>query len=88
MRDGVADDGLVVPLLAATPEDDVAEITRDHLRRAGITRPALFVDTATTVQANFRTWRDTGITWLAMTGLGVDKIQRRAGHESIATTLG
>src|SRR5690606_17339349 len=48
-------EALVAPLLANTPEDDVAELTRAHLRAAGLTRPALFVDTATSVQANFRT---------------------------------
>ena len=83
-----SDEALVVPLLANTPEDDVAELTRTHLRRAGISRPALFTDTATTVQANFRTWRDSGITWLAMANVGVDRIMRRAGHDAIQTTLG
>ncbi len=85
-----ADDprALVVPLLASVPEDDVAELTRAHLRLAGVSRMALFVDSATTVQANFRSWRDSGITWLAMTGLGVDKIMRRAGHDVIQTTMG
>ena len=88
-RRAAADESaLVVPLLAATPEDDVAEMTRGHLRAAGIARPALFVDTATTVRANFRSWRDSGITWLALSGLDVAKIQRRAGHETISTTLG
>jgi hypothetical protein len=40
------------------------------------------------VQANFRSWRDSGITWLAMSGLGVDKIMRRAGHDMVQTTMG
>jgi hypothetical protein len=52
--------------LESTPEDDAAELTRSHLRLAGVTRPALYTDTATTVQANFRSWRDSGIAWLAI----------------------
>jgi len=44
--------------------------------------------TATTMPANFRSWRDTGITWLALKGVDVAKIQRRAGHDEISTTLG
>ena len=40
------------------------------------------------MQINFRSWRDTGITWLALEGVDAAKMQRRAGHESISTTLG
>ncbi len=75
------DDALVVPLLASTPEDDAAELTRRHLKLAGVTRPALYTDTATTVQANFRSWRDSGITWLAMAEVAVERIMRRAGPD-------
>jgi hypothetical protein len=35
------------------------------------------------VQANFRLWRDFGLTWLAMSGPGVDEIMRRAGHDNV-----
>jgi hypothetical protein len=35
----------------------------------------------------FRSWRDTGITWDAIEGVDVAKLQRRAGHDDIATTL-
>jgi integrase len=38
--------------------------------------------------ADFRSCRDSGITWLALSGLDVAKIQRRAGHEDVSTTLG
>jgi hypothetical protein len=40
------------------------------------------------MQINFRSWRDTGITWLALQGVDIAKMQRRAGHDSISTTLG
>lgn len=32
--------------------------------------------------------RDTGITWLALAGIDVAKIQRRAGHDKITTAIG
>jgi hypothetical protein len=44
--------------------------------------------TATTMPINFRSWRDTGITWLALAGVDVAKMQRRAGHDALSTTLG
>jgi|CZKU01.1.fsa_nt_gi hypothetical protein len=40
------------------------------------------------MMVNFRSWRDTGITWLALAGVDVAKMQRRAGHDSISRTLG
>jgi hypothetical protein len=43
---------------------------------------------ATLLKVDFRSCRDTGITWLALAGVGVDKMQRRAGHEDLSTTLG
>lgn len=79
---------LVVPALSAFGEDHLAEQFRKHLKLAKVTRAELHASTVTHVQANFRSCRDSGITWLAMMGLGVDKIQWRAGHEHIATTLG
>ncbi|MCL2778279.1 MAG: hypothetical protein FWD73_09765 [Polyangiaceae bacterium] len=51
-------------------------------------RAELHTSTRTHVQANFRSLRDSGITWLAMSGLGIDKIMRRAGHDGIQTTMG
>jgi hypothetical protein len=32
--------------------------------------------------------RDSGITYLAMMGLGVDRIMRRAGHDMVQTSMG
>lgn len=40
------------------------------------------------MHVGFRSWRDTGITWLALAGIDVAKIQRRAGHDHITTTIG
>ena len=60
----------------------------DQRKLAKVDRAELNATTATHVQANFRSWRDSGLTWLARTGLGVDKISRRAGHDMIQTTMG
>ena len=36
----------------------------------------------------FRGWRDTGITWACIASVDVAKIQARAGHDAITTTMG
>lgn len=88
MRKGKAPTDLVVPTLGNAKEYDLAGSFRRHLVKAGVTRSVLHASTRTHVQANFRSCRDSGITWLAMSGLGVDKIMRRAGHDNVQTTLG
>jgi len=77
----------VVPTLSRIPEDAVAEHTRRHLRTAGITRTALQRH-GDYGSVNFRSWRDSGITWLAMSGVPMQAIMSRAGHYAIQTTLG
>jgi hypothetical protein len=52
-----------------------------------VTRPGLLTNTATTMAVNFRSCRDSGITWLALSGLDVARIQRGAGHDDVQTTL-
>lgn len=86
MRNAAQPTDMVVPILSRIPEDAVAEHTRRHLRMTGITRTPLFTDTATTVQVNLRSWRDSGITWLAMSRTPMQSIMNRAGHEAIQTT--
>jgi hypothetical protein len=61
---------------------------RAHLRTAGVTHPRVFTDDATQMPIGFRSWRDTGITWLALASVDVIKMQRRAGHDTIQTTMG
>ena len=87
MKKGVESSALVVPIVAGTPESKRAPRFVASLRAAGITRPRLFENTATTMAANFRSLRDSGITWLALAGVDLVKIQRRAGHDEISTTL-
>ena len=40
------------------------------------------------MMVNFRSLRDSGITWECLQGTRVERIQARAGHEHIAMTLG
>jgi hypothetical protein len=65
-----------------------APLFREHLRAAKLTRERLFENTATTLMVNFRSLRDSGITWLALAGVELPRMQRRAGHDNIQTTLG
>jgi hypothetical protein len=78
----------VAPLLGKVGDNRRAALFREHLTLAGVDRPRIFEDTATTIRINFRSLRDSGITWEALAGTPVDRIQSRAGHEHIATTLG
>ncbi|HEY8079670.1 MAG TPA: hypothetical protein VIF62_36320, partial [Labilithrix sp.] len=79
---------LVVRVMRDWYEDARAKRTREHLARAGVTRPRLTENTATTMMVGFRSWRDTGITWMAIAGVDVAKMQRRAGHDHVSTTMG
>ena len=88
MLDGKPRTALVVPMLDAFGEDHLAEKFREHLIAAKVDRDELHATTQTHVRANFRSCRDSGITWLAMSGLGVDKICRRAGHDDVNTSMG
>lgn len=83
-----AAEAVVLPVLGELNDKFRAKQFRRHLRAAGVTRPRLFAETATLLQVDFRSCRDTGITWLALAGLDVAKMQRRAGHEDLSTTLG
>jgi integrase len=74
--------------------DDMPEVTnlsrrlREHLERAGITRPDLFANDKTRKQITFYDLRATGITWMAVRGDDPLKIKSRAGHTSFTTTEG
>jgi integrase len=78
----------LLPIVSQRSEFERAKTTRAHLRLAKVTRPRLYENTPTTMHVGFRSWRDTGITWLALAGVDIAKIQRRAGHDNIATTVG
>lgn len=78
----------VLPLMQELNENRRAGWMRQHFKLAKLDRARLTEQSATTMQINFRSWRDTGITWLALQGVDIAKMQRRAGHDSISTTLG
>lgn len=88
MMKGKAPGDLLLPCMSSVADNALAELFRQHLALAGVDRAALTTASRTHAIANFRTWRDSGLTWLAMTGLGVDKIMRRAGHDQVQTTMG
>jgi integrase len=79
--------GLVVPLLSLACPDDVAQHTREHFAVAGCARPRLTARSTVERHLVFRSWRDAGITWSIVRGDDVVKVQRRAGHKLIATTM-
>jgi integrase len=78
----------VVPIVSERSEFERAHETRRYLAMAGVTRARLTENTATTMHVGFRSWRDTGVTWLALAGVDVARMQRRAGHDNITTTIG
>jgi integrase len=67
---------LLTPLVSQRNEFDRAKTLRGHLEIAKVTRPRLTENSATTMHVGFRSWRDTGITWLALAGVDVAKMQR------------
>lgn len=77
---------LVVPQVREVWRSTLPELVRRHLRAAGVTRTALQRSTRATVAANFRSMRDTGITWLSLAGHDLLRIARRAGHDDVRTT--
>jgi hypothetical protein len=77
-----------VPLLSSLSKEQYAIKVRQHLALAKVDRARLTENTPTTMHVGFRSWRDTGITWLALSGVDVVKMQRRAGHDNVSTTMG
>lgn len=78
--------GRVVPSMP--PDEDWAATFRVHLARAEITRPELFMDSATHKQVRLYDLRATGITWRALRQDYGPEIQNAAGHEKYDTTDG
>jgi hypothetical protein len=82
------DDARVGPVLSRVRDKHRGMLLRDHLHAADVTRPRLSTSTATLRPVDFRSMRDSGITWLALAGVSLQAIKRRAGHEDIHTTDG
>ena len=79
--------GLVVPALAGADDNKLAIIMRQHFALAKCERPRLIASSAAELRLRFRSWRDAGITWAIVRGDDLVKVQRRAGHRLIATTM-
>jgi hypothetical protein len=72
MADGKSPGDKVVPILTKHFEK-VAKILRTHLAEAGIARAELFELSKTREPIDFRTWRDSGITHLALRRTGLEE---------------
>ena len=79
--------GLVVPALSTADDNKLAIIMRKHFELAGCVRGRLTVRNTRELRLRFRSWRDAGCTWAIVRGDDVVKVQRRAGHKLIATTM-
>ena len=83
------DDARIVPLVgSARFFERFADQTRRHVKAAGIVRAELVSGTADLMPFDFRSWRTTGCTWLAMLGTDSFVIAHQAGHKSPDTTWG
>jgi integrase len=87
MHDQAGGEGLVVPLLSRLNDAEAARLTREHFEIAGCTRSSLYNKNRRRWDLIFRSWRDAGVTWSIVRGDDVVKVQRRAGHKLIATTM-
>lgn len=84
-----ADDAPIVPAMREINDKHRAHLLRRHLREAGVTqRDRLFQSTDLLRPIDFRSLRDTGITWMALRGDTLQSMRRRAGHKDIETTDG
>jgi integrase len=82
-------DARIVPAMSEINDKHRADLLRKHLREAGVTqRDRIFESSALLRPIDFRSLRDTGITWLALRGETLQTMRRRAGHKDIETTDG
>jgi len=79
---------LLLPVMAERSDRNRGRTFRTHLTWAGLTRPRLTASNPREEPVDFRSLRDSGVTWLALSGVDLSRIQRRAGHEDVSTSLG
>jgi hypothetical protein len=84
-RDGSAP---LIDFMAARSSWERARSFRRNLEKAKVTRARLTANNPGEEPVDFRSLRDTGVTWLALAGVDVPKIMRRAGHKSASTSMG
>jgi integrase len=86
-----SDDAPILPVLRTLTDRYRAQKLRAHLVIADVKRPRLTADTLTLRPVDFRSCRDTGITWLAIEtpthkALTLQAMRRRCGHKRIEQT--
>jgi hypothetical protein len=74
------------PVLTMRQQKWWADDLRRHLTAAKVKREALFSTDSTRKRLRFHDLRSTGLTWLAIRGDDVLKLQQRAGHSSFEMT--
>jgi len=74
--------------IASTAADHGPNRAARHERIAATDRVESVAQRCVFRHHNFRSCRDTGITWLALAGVPLQAIKSRAGHEVVETTLG
>jgi len=67
---------------SARAYEDFADQTRKRMRIAGLERSELIDGSTNLMPFDFRSWRTTGCTWLAMLGTDSYVITKQAGHKS------
>jgi hypothetical protein len=77
----------VCPVIAATRSKLRPGLFREHLTLAKIDAPAFFVETATHEKIDFRSLRDSGITWRFLAEHRESVVQRECGHKTLTQTL-
>jgi len=76
-----SDEAPVLPVPRTLNDKFRAKQLPEHLKLAGVDRPRLYADTMTLRPSEFRSCRgDTGITWLALTGLPLQAMLARVGN--------
>jgi integrase len=74
------------PVVTLPPDTALADVLREAVREAEVTRPELFGSEATRKPITWYDLRATGITWRAIRGDNPIAIMRQAGHEDFKTT--
>ncbi len=77
----------LLPVLRKVNDKHRAKLLREHLAIAGVDRVRLLEDTPTLRPIDFRSCRDSGLTWLILARVELAAAQRRAGHTEIKQTL-
>jgi integrase len=78
--------GRIIGMLNGVDKYAFARSLRQYLAVAGVDRAELFANDKTRKWITFHDLRATGITWMAVKGVGPLNIKQRAGHAELSTT--